>query len=52
MQKLPGVGGGGVGKLEGGIGENDNKREGGLDVKFNKYRGEHYCFIPFYKLEK
>ena len=23
-------GGGGVGKLEGGIGENDNKREGGL----------------------
>ena len=31
-------GGGGVGKLEGGIGENDNKREGGLDVKFNAYR--------------
>ena len=29
---------GGVGKLEGGIGENDNKREGGLDVKFNAYR--------------
>ena len=32
--------GGGVGgKLEGGIGENDNKREGGLDVKFNTYGG-------------
>ena len=31
-------GGGGVGKLEGGIGENDNKR-GGVDVKFNAYRG-------------
>ena len=30
---------GGVGKLEG-VGENDNKREGGLDVKFNTYRGE------------
>ena len=27
------------GKLEGGIGENDNKREGGLDVKFNTYGG-------------
>ena len=24
---------------DGGIGENDNKREGGLDVKFNTYRG-------------
>ena len=32
-------GGGGNGKLEGGIVENDNKREGGLDVKFNTYRG-------------
>ena len=32
--------GGRVGKLEGGIGENDNKREGGgVDVKFNIYRG-------------
>ena len=30
---------GGDGKLEGGIVENDNKREGGLDVKFNTYRG-------------
>ena len=31
----------GLGKLEGGggIGENDNKREGGLDVKFNTYGG-------------
>ena len=31
--------GGGDGKLEGGIVENDNKRKGGLDVKFNTYRG-------------
>ena len=31
--------GGGVGKLEGSIGENDNKRDGGLNVKFNTYRG-------------
>ena len=38
VQYLPG-GGGGVGKLKGGIGENDNKREGGLDVKFNTYGG-------------
>ena len=44
--------GGGVGKLEGGIGENDNKREGGLEVKFNTYGGGHYFFIPFCKLEK
>ena len=43
----------GVGKLEGGsIGENSNKREGGLDVKFNTYRVGHYFFIPFCKLEK
>ena len=35
MQQLPGGGG----KLEGGIGGNDNKREGGLDLKFNTYRG-------------
>ena len=28
-----------VGKLEGGgIGENDNRTEGGLDVKFNTYK--------------
>ena len=33
------MGGGGVGKLEGSIGENDNKRDGGLNVKFNTYRG-------------
>ena len=45
-------GGGGVGKLEGGIGENDNKREGGLDVKFNTYRRGITIFIPFCKLEK
>ena len=45
--------GGGGGKLEGGIGENDNKREGGgVDVKFNTYKGGHYFFIPFCKLEK
>jgi len=29
----------GVGKLGGRIGENGNKRERGLDVKFNTYRG-------------
>ena len=37
-------------KLEGAIGEND-KRKGGLDGKFNTYRGGHYFFIPF-SLEK
>ena len=31
--------GGRVGKFEGGIGENDNKREGRLQVKFNTYGG-------------
>ena len=38
----------------GGIGENDNKREVGLDVKFNTYKGGggHYFFITFCKLEK
>ena len=35
----------------GGIGENNSKREKGLDVKFNTYRGD-YFFIPFCKLEK
>ena len=40
-------GGGGVGKLEGGIRENDNKREGELDVKFNAYRGEALLFHSF-----
>ena len=35
------------------MGENDNKRDGGLDVKFHTYRGGgHYFFIPFCKLEK
>ena len=43
--------GGEVEKLEGAIGEND-KREGGLDGKLNTYRGGHYFFIPFCKLEK
>ena len=32
-------GGGQFGKLEGGIEENDNKREGALEVKFNTYGG-------------
>ena len=32
-------GGGGWKIGGGGRGENDNKREGGLDVKFNTYRG-------------
>ena len=50
------VGGGGGGGLVwkiswGGIGENNSKREKGLDVKFNTYRGD-YFFIPFCKLEK
>ena len=31
--------GGGVGKLRGGIGENGNKGEVGLDVKYNTYMG-------------
>ena len=47
--------GGRVGKLErGGIEKKENKREGGLDVKFDTYRGGggHYFFIPFCKLEK
>ena len=53
---LEGQGGGGVGGLVwkiswGGIGENNSKREKGLDVKFNTYRGD-YFFIPFCKLEK
>ena len=35
----------------GGIGENNSKREKGLDAKFNTYGGD-YFFIPFCKLEK
>ena len=48
-----GEGGMAVGKLERGIEENDNKR-GGLDIKFNTYRGAlpDYFFIPLCKLEK
>ena len=42
----------GVGKLEGGIGENDNKREGELDVKFNAYRGEALLFHSFLQSRK
>ena len=33
------MGGGWKTRGGGGIGENDNKREGGLDVKFNTYKG-------------
>ena len=43
--------GGGVGKLEGGIGEND-KREGELDVKFNAYRGKALLFHSFLQTRK
>ena len=44
---------GGIGKLlvGWGIGENDNKREKRLDVKFNTYRGA-LLFHSFCKLEK
>ena len=49
---MGGGGGGLVWKISwGGIGENNSKREKGLDVKFNTYRGD-YFFIPFCKLEK
>ena len=46
--------GGRVGKLErGGIEKKENKREGGLDVKFNTYRGGGaLLFHSFCKLEK
>ena len=44
--------GGGVGKLEAGIGENDNKREGGLDVKFNTYSGGGLLFQSFLQTGK
>ena len=48
-----GGGGGGVGKLEGSIGENDNKRDGGLNVKFNTYGGGGITFSsPFEKTGK
>ena len=40
-------------EIKGGIGENGNKGEVGLDVKFNTYRGGgHYFFTLFCKLEK
>jgi len=43
----------GVGKLEGGIGENDNKRERGwLDVKFNTYREGALLFHSFLQTGK
>ena len=43
---------GGGWKIRRGHRRNDNKREGGLDLKFNTYRAGHYFFIPFCKLEK
>ena len=42
----------GVGKLEGGIGENDTKREGGLGVKFNTYGGGALLFHSFLQTGK
>ena len=56
LEVVVGGGGGGVGGLVwkiswGGIGENNSKREKGLDAKFNTYGGD-YFFIPFCKLEK
>ena len=45
--------GGRVGKLEtGDIGKNGNKREGGLDVKFNTYRGGALLFHSFLQTGK
>jgi len=37
---------------EGGIGENHNKKEGRLDVKFNTYKGGHYFFHSFSQTRK
>ena len=45
-------GGGGGRKLDGGMGENDNKREGGLDVKFHTYRGGALLFHSFLQTGK
>ena len=43
----------GVGKPEGGIGGNQDEREGGLDVKFYTFGGGGITFfIPFHKPEK
>ena len=36
----------------GGIRENDNKREGGLDTRFNTYRGEALLFHSFLQTGK
>ena len=36
----------------GGIEENENKRDGGLDVKFNAYRGEALLFHSFLQTRK
>ena len=46
------MGAGGIGKLEGGMGENDNRREGGLDVKFHTYRGGQLLFHSFLQTGK
>ena len=43
-------GGGGVGKLEGGIGENDNNREGGS--KIQKHTGGALLFHSFLQTGK
>ena len=42
----------GVGKPDGGLGENHDEREGDLDVKLYTFGGRHYFFIPFHKLKK
>ena len=45
--------GGRVGKLErGGIEKKENKREGGLDVKFNTYKGGALLFHSFLQTGK
>ena len=38
-------GGGGVGKLEGGIGENDNNREGGSKIYYIRGGGITFSFL-------
>ena len=45
-------GGGGLENYRRGIGENDNKREEGLDVKFNTYRRGALLFHSFLQTGK
>ena len=45
-------GGGGVGKPEGGHRGKSQLERGGVDVKFNTYRGGITFFTLFHKLEK